>query len=116
MEDELIRRLRRNQNLQTLPDGREAVDVTVQFLGEVPEVPRPERKRWLRDHFDRVVEQVPADKLAVQPDSISVSAQTIKALVPVNELDAVQATLADSNHRLDIDAPRQLTDASPDHD
>lgn len=111
MEDKLIERLRRKQVLRILPDGREGVDVTVQFLGEVPSVTRPERKAWLRDHFTRVCEDVRCGKLVLKPDSVSVSAQTVQAVVPVNELETVRRELAEGQHRVDIDAPRQITDS-----
>ncbi len=112
MDKNLIGRLRRNQNLRTFADGREAVDVTVQYLGDLPARSRPERKEWLQRHFDHLNEEVGSQNMPLEllSGSLSVSAQTIRAIVPVNELDVVEDVLAASNHRIAIDAAQRLTD------
>jgi hypothetical protein len=110
MDPKLIDKLRKKQALRMLPDGREAVDITVQYTGDMPALPRAERRSWLRDHFDAVREQVKSCHLVLDPESLSVSAQTVQAVVPVSELDRVEQELADGRHRIDLDYSRQLTD------
>lgn len=109
MDAKVIEQLRRNQSLHTLADGREAVDVTLQFTGRVPALSRPERKAWLSARFSRVDQRL-GRRIGVKPGSLSVSGQTIEAVVPVDELDQVEAQLAHDEFRLDVMVPTQVLD------
>lgn len=110
MDNDLIEKLRRKQALRVLPDGREAVEITVQYMGEVPPLARAERRSWLRDHFAAMRERVRAGDLLLDSDSVSVSAQTVHGLVPIADFDKVNQELSDGRYRLDVDVIRQITD------
>lgn len=112
MELKVIEKLRRNQSLRTLPDGSEAVDVTLQFVGSVPPAPRQQRKEWLRDWFSSVEQRVGGEKLGIKPESLSVSAQTVEATVPLDRIDDLREELSRENLRLDIMIPTQVIDPS----
>jgi hypothetical protein len=99
--------LRRQQLVRRLPDGREAVAVTLQYRGELPPVSRPERKRWLREQFSQLVGAV--DGVSIQPETLSVSGQTVNAVVPVEHVERLRSTLPDTL-RLDVPVNRQIVD------
>jgi hypothetical protein len=111
MDRGTLDKLRRNQALRQLPDGREGVDVTVQFVGQVPPSSRAERKTWLQERFSRAREQL-GPSLAIKPESLSVSAQTVEAVVPVSELDDVRKRLSPDEFKVDVSMTRQIVDGS----
>jgi hypothetical protein len=101
MDAKLVEKLRRNQSLRELPDGREGIDVTLQFLGSVPAESRPERKDWLEECFSNVKQRLDA-RMDLKPESLSVSAQSIDATVPVDEFDDIREKLSQEGVRLAV--------------
>jgi hypothetical protein len=109
MNAKIVEKLRDTQSLRELPDGREGVDVTLQFMGRVPTVPRPQRKDWLQQHFSSVQRQF-EDRLGIKPDSLSVSAQSVEATVPVEDFDEISAQLSRGDVRLAVTELVQVLD------
>ena len=101
MDAKVVDKLRRDQSLRELPDGREGVDVTLQFVGSVPVESRPARRHWLEQCFSSVKERFDAH-LDLKPESLSVSAQSIDATVPVDEFDDIRDRLAEEGVRLAV--------------
>lgn len=101
MDAKVVDKLRRDQSLHELPDGREGVDVTLQFVGSVPAESRPERRDWLEKCFSNVKERFDAH-LDLKPESLSVSGQSIDATVPVDEFDDIRDRLAVEGVRLAV--------------
>ena len=99
MDPKVVDKLRRDQSLRELPDGREGIDVTLQFIGAVPAESRPKRRDWLEKCFSSVKERLDAH-LDLKPESLSVSGQSIDATVPVDEFDDIRDRLAGENVRL----------------
>ncbi len=97
MDDPVIRKLRRNNALHTLPDGSEAVPVTLQYQGPMPALPRNERKRWLGERFSRLY-----GELRLDLDSVSPSGQTVQALCPVQRLPEIREQTKANEDRVDI--------------
>jgi hypothetical protein len=101
MDAKLVDKLRRDQSLRELPDGREGIDVTLQFAGPVPAESRQGRKDWLKRCFSGVKERLDA-RLDLKPESLSVSGQSIEATVPVDEFDDIREKLSQQGVRLAI--------------
>ena len=101
MDPKIVDKLRRDQSLRELPDGREGVDVTLQFVGSVPADSRPERKTWLTKRFSNVKERYDA-RVNLKPESLSVSGQSIDATVPVEEFDEIRDQLSQEGVRLNV--------------
>jgi hypothetical protein len=99
MDAKVVDKLRRDQSLHELPDGREGIDVTLQFVGSVPAESRPERKDWLKKCFSNVKERLDS-RLDLKPESLSVSGQSIDAVVPVEEFDDIREKLSQEGVRL----------------
>ena len=112
MDAKVVKRLRRNQSLRELPDGREGVDVTLQFMGSVPAESRPERKVWLKNCFSEVKERLDA-RLDLKPESLSVSGQSIDATVPVDEFDDIREKLSQEGVRVAVLQMVKVVDGRP---
>lgn len=112
MDPNVVARLRRHQATRELPDGRQAVDVTVQYVGTVPATTRAQRRAFLEERFEEVARQEHGH-LTVQPDSLSVSGQTVDALVPVDDLETMERRLAGADFRIDVMEPVQVVDEGP---
>jgi hypothetical protein len=109
MDRSLLEKLRRNQSLRTMSDGREGVAVTVQYVGDPPRATRGERRNWLQDLFAQLSDRL-GSGLEITPDSLSLSGQTVEAVVPVAELDALSDRLSGEQFRLDVSQSRQVVD------
>ncbi|PWU19764.1 MAG: hypothetical protein C5B50_05760 [Verrucomicrobia bacterium] len=102
MDQKLLEKLRQKQGLVQMPDGSEGVPVTLQFKGEVPAAPRPERKRWLINHFCGLGKQLANFPVMIDPDSVSVSGQTVEAVCPTDRLSEFRAAVEPTGHRVDV--------------
>ena|SRR6185436_12396975 len=111
MDRGALEKLRRDQSLRTMADGREGVEVTVQYVGDPPRATRGERKNWLDDLFSQLSERL-GPRLEIKPGSLSLSGQTVEAVVPVAELDELSDQLSPHQFRLDLSLMRQVTDRS----
>jgi hypothetical protein len=108
MQADVIEHLRRNQELERLPGGREAVRVLVQFAGAVPATTRGERKQWLEEHFAGLASELGRFGVKIESQQISGSAQTVPALVPVDQYAQAEAQLSLSGHRAVIERRVQV--------
>ena len=79
-----------------VPDssGRDAVRVYLQYMPDIGGASRTERRTALRDRFDSLAGNRAGDEVELDPKSLSVSGQTIEALVPVDRFDEVASELA----------------------
>jgi hypothetical protein len=109
IDPKVVDKLRRNQSLRELSDGREGVDVTLQFLGSVPAQSRPEPKDWLKTRFSNVKARIDA-RLDLKPESLSVSAQSIDATVPVDDFDDIQEKLSQEGVRVNVTQTVKVVD------
>ena len=99
--------LRRQQLIRRLPDGREAIAVTLQYRGELPGLTRVARRSWLTDRFSAVGGTV--DGMTIEPDTLSVSGQTVNAVVPIDDVEELRLRLPEEL-RLDVPIYRQVID------
>jgi hypothetical protein len=108
MDAKLIEKLRRKQSLPKLPDGQEGVTVTLQYPGKVPAATRGERKQWLEKHFQGLGEELGSIGVEVKPEGISTSAQTLRLVVPVAQLDKLDDKATSAGHHLEIVVDEQV--------
>ena len=92
--------------MTSLPAGGEGVRVTLQV--PLPRVARRERKVLLKQEVDRLREDLEAMGVVVDPDSLSVSAQTAEATIPVDDYDGVVETLKKKDVRVDPMVDRKV--------
>lgn len=110
MPDLEIAKMRRNSALTSLPDGREAIPITLQFQGDLRQLSRPERKRWLRERAEQLYGSDKGEGLCLHLETVSPSAQTIEALCPVEFLPVIQEKAQRNNDRVDVQRIEQVVD------
>lgn len=106
MDSPIIQKLRQDQALVTLPDGAEGVQVTLEYPGTVPAPTRAGRKKWLCDHFQEVMMELKQDGIGIVApaleEEISTSGQSLRAAVPVQQLEQLRGHLERSQHKVGI--------------
>jgi hypothetical protein len=102
VDQHLIDKLRRDESLAKMQDGREGISVTVQYRGPVPAVSRSQRKEWLRDHFAKLGAELANLPIRLDPASVSVSGQTVEATCAVDCLPQLQLAVEQGPHKLEI--------------
>lgn len=103
-----LEKLRRLGLVRKLPDGTEAVKITAQYCGTPSSSDRGVWKAQME-----AWENLMSDKLAkvgaeIVPNSLSLSAQTVEAVVPTFRLDEVAKDLNKEDIRVDLVIPRQI--------
>jgi hypothetical protein len=89
--------------LVTLPSGEEAVPVTLQALLPLEGGgSRTERKASLFTFFDQLSKVLPDEDFFIEPESLSLSAQTVNARINFTHFDKVLAELTKKHIRTDI--------------
>ncbi len=111
MEPPIIDKLRRDEALKILSDGREGVDVTLEYPGHVPASTRGERKAWLCAHFEGLLADLHKSGIVVAgkslADEISTTGQSLRAVVPVEGLADLKRRLEGTKHKVEIAASHQ---------
>ena len=102
MDEDQIEKLRRDQKLPVLPDGSTGVPISVQYRGAVPPLPRAERKRWLLEHFNGLESKLSHLGIHVNPETISVSGQSVEGVCSVDQLDQIRKAAEPEQHAVNI--------------
>lgn len=99
MERERVEELQHHGCLVS-SEGRESVRVTLQFRG-LPAVDRGSRRSLLESAIHSLRPQLSSEGVVVDPHSISVSAQTAEATIPVDSFDHLVQVLDAKDVRVD---------------
>jgi hypothetical protein len=103
-----IAKLRRDNALKSLADGREAVPITLQFKGDLSKMSRADRKKWLRKRAEELYSNDQGRGLCLDLETVSPSAQTVEALCPVDYLDDITKKAQLNDDRVDIQRIQQV--------
>ena len=102
-----IEKMRRLGLVERTPDGVEAVRLTVQCRWSAAGHSRQSWRETLLDWQQDIGRRLADHGACLVQDSLSVSGQTVEAIVPVDELPAVCETMDDCGARVDLLVPRQ---------
>jgi DNA-directed RNA polymerase beta subunit len=108
MDEKTLSKLERGGAVAVLPSGRKAVHVSIQFTRRLDESSRLARRHILERAFEGIVELVESIGGQVVDDSLSVSAQTIEAMIPTEVYDDALTTLESVGVRVDPVILRQV--------
>jgi hypothetical protein len=108
MGDKELQRLRDQQAIVKLPDGREGVSVMLQYRGDTPALDRAGRKKWLQQQFDRVGATLGQSQILLKLETVSPSAQTVEAVCPVEQFSKAQDLAKASGLRIDVMSKVQM--------
>lgn len=100
--------LRKRGLLEVGPNGAECVRLSVQQAGFGEALSYVALKQQVERWVDDVRRQLSAYGGTVVPDSMSTSAQTVEALIPVETIGDASAQLESQGARLDFVEPRQI--------
>lgn len=106
MDKHLLEKLASLDALETLERGIRGVRVSLQTQGPLPAGSRAERRACLHQKFTQLAETL--KEARVDLDTISVSAQTVEAVLPVDQYDDMKQSLEDEGIRVDPVVERQI--------
>jgi hypothetical protein len=101
MDERDKKRLSDRGLLATTPAGDPAVRVSLQYRPQLTEPSRTTRRRLLNDAFARIARRLEAGGAKVDLDSLSVSSQTVEALLPFDRFDELSDELEHAEVRVD---------------
>jgi hypothetical protein len=90
------------------PAGRPAVRVSLQYQHRFEEPSRDARRRLLSDAFEPIARWLESNDAHVDLDSLSVSGQTVEALLPIDDYDELTSKLQHHDVRVDQLVDRQV--------
>src|SRR5258708_18511359 len=102
MDTEQLRRLGEAGALKELADGKRGVRVSLQYQPAVSEGTRQQRRDRLAACFSRVAADVEARGASIDLGSLSPSAQTVEAVLPIDAYDDLVSELQ-SAHSVRVD-------------
>ncbi|SPO65039.1 hypothetical protein [Pseudomonas sp. JV241A] len=110
VETREIEKLRQLGLTEHTSAGVEAVRVTAQCRRSAVGFTRDKWRSALLDWESEIEQQLASHGGELIQGSLSVSGQTVEAVVPIVELSSVVAEMADSDVRIDIVTPRQVVE------
>ncbi|KAB1068595.1 hypothetical protein [Methylobacterium planeticum] len=103
-----LEKLRRLGLVRRTADGAEAVKVTAQYRGAPVSRDRQAWKAEMEAWQKGLDGKLAKHGAEIVPNSLSLSAQTVEAVVPTMQLDAITNELKGEDVRVDIVVPRQV--------
>ena len=108
MDKHLLAKLGGLDALEKLDRGLRGVRVSLQSQGALPAGSRAERRACLEEHFAKIAETLAGAGARVDLGTISVSGQTVEAVLPVDDYDDMKRRLEDEGIRVDPVIDRQI--------
>ncbi|QLH38122.1 MAG: hypothetical protein HWD60_02880 [Defluviicoccus sp.] len=103
-----LKKLRRLGLIKRMSDGTEAVKITAQYRGAPASSDRLAWKAEIEAWQDSLSDKLTKVGAEIVPNSLSLSAQTVEAVVPTLRLDEIVKHLQDEDVRVDLVVPRQV--------
>ena len=108
MDAKLIQHLQNQEQLASLPSGEKGVRVTLQYQPRLNQPTLAARRSDLRDRFAHVAAEFKPAGVCVDLDAISITGQTVNAIVPLDKFDAIEQSLNERSMRVDVSMDRQI--------
>jgi S-methylmethionine-dependent homocysteine/selenocysteine methylase len=108
MDPHVLQKLEKLDALVPLRAGTKGVRVSLQYKPSLTELSRSSRRNALRAKFEQVAHSIEPQGAEVDLDSISVSAQTIEALLPIDYYEELISNLNKQDIRVDLLIDRQI--------
>ena len=102
MNNSLKRKLAQLDLLEALPSGETGVRVTLQYTPRLAESSRADRRAFLDRRLSQIARRLGAAGCRVEIETLSVSAQTVEAVIPIDQYDAIEDQMKDEHIRLDV--------------
>lgn len=102
MDASVISHMRDTGQLIELPAGEDGVPVTIQWQGRFDSATRHERRMRLETLFGELAQECLERGALLDLGAVSPSAQTVRAVVPLADLDTICADLENRGFRVDV--------------
>jgi len=112
MDEHTIKKLRNLGALSRLPTGEEGVRVSLQYKPRLEEPSRSVRRDILHREFQKIASEGVPEGSSVDLESLSVSGQTVEAVLPVQHYDRLVNDLEQREVRVDTIFDRQIVPES----
>ena len=100
MDATLLERLYKLGAIERMANGQDGVRVSLMWDSTLSEPSRPARRDLLRQKFECVANEILPDGAEVDLNSISVSGQTVEALLPIDNYDQITDKLKQQSIRV----------------
>lgn len=107
MNQHLVEKVIKQGGLERLHTGANGVRVSLQYEPRLLTPSFPDRKLELKREFERIAQSLNQRGAELDLDSISVSGQTVEALLPIDQLAEIEEDLSDRNIRVDLVIKRE---------
>lgn len=109
MDLKLLKKLRELGAIEHLEAGADGVRVSLQYRSRLTEPSRDRRRDILISEFKRIAHDLITEGAKVDLNSISVSGQTVEAVLPLDKYDQLTDELSKQDVRVDPLTTEQLT-------
>jgi hypothetical protein len=103
-----LKKMERLGTLRDLGGGRVGVPVSLQYEARLEEPSRTTRRDVLRRRFEQIEQQLARVGAKVDLGSISVSGQTVDAVLPADSIETIESALRAQHVRVDPLIDRQV--------
>jgi hypothetical protein len=108
MDKDLVQRLRDLGAIARLETGQEGVRVSLHYKPRLEEPSRSARRDILQREFQKIASEVVPEGTEVHLESLSISGQTVEAVLPLGDYDRVVDDLEQREVRVDALVDRQI--------
>lgn len=105
----LLKKLRQLGAIEHLDAGADGVRVSLQYRSRLADPSRARRRDILKSEFERIAHDLITEGAKVDLDSMSVSGQTVEAVLPLDKYDHLKDELSKQDVRVDPLTTEQVT-------
>lgn len=107
MDAKVLKKLYDTGAIDRLSNGQDGVRVSLQYQSATSGS-RSSRRTLLKQAFKDIAKEIVSEGAEVDLDSISVSGQTVEAILPVDNYDNIAGKLNQQNIRVDLVQVKQV--------
>lgn len=108
MDSKVLEKLYKLGAIDKLANGRDGVRVSLMWKTTLPAASRSTRRSMLRQKFENVANDIRAYGAEVDLDSVSISGQTVEAILPIDKYDEISDKLKKEDIRVDLLTSEQI--------
>lgn len=101
MDVKMLKKLRQLGAIEHLDAGTDGVRVSLQYRSRLTDPSRARRRDILKSQFERIAHDLVSEGAKVDLDSMSISGQTVEAVLPVDKYDDLTNELSKQDVRVD---------------
>ena len=108
MDAKVLDKLYKLGAVERLPTGEDGVRVSLQYQSKFTEPSRSHRRNALQTTFENISKAIHSEGAQIDMKSLSVSGQTVEAVLPIDKYDNIAAKLNEQDVRVDLLTDKQV--------